>query len=69
MDAIEIRSEGKLLFKLTPDSKIELVRDGWLHEIDVAETLRTRQPVVNRSYVGKKNVLTKIDMCARLSHN
>lgn len=68
-DAIDIRSGGRLLFKLTPDGKVEFLRDGWLHTVDIDETLRTGKPVVERSFIGKTNVLTKIDMCDKLHRN
>lgn len=68
-EAIEVRSCGRLLFKVAPDGCVEYYSDGWLHTVDIAETLRTGKPVLTRSYVGKKDILTKIDMCDRISHN
>lgn len=58
-EAMEIRSEGALLFVLTPDGQIELKRGDWLHRIDIAESLRTGKPVVTRTYVGAKCQLTR----------
>jgi hypothetical protein len=68
-EAIEIRSNDRLLFKVTPAGCVEYFKDGWLHTVDIAETLRTGKAVVTRSYVGKNHVLTKIDMCARINRN
>lgn len=68
-DAIEVRSGGHLLFKVTPAGKVEYLRDGWLHTVDINETLRTGKPAVTKCYVGKTHVLTKIDMCDRIRSN
>lgn len=72
-DGIDVREAGiagDLLFKLSPDGRsIELRRHGWVHVIDIAETLRTGRPSVSRRYVGKNKVLTNINTCDRVSRN
>ena len=74
---IEIRSGSHLLFVVNADGHIECLRDGWLHVVDIIETLRTGHPVVHRRYVGKSrqifnrkdDVLTNVDACATITHS
>jgi hypothetical protein len=68
-ESIEIRSNDRLLFKVTPAGCVEYFKDGWLHTVDIAETLRTGKAVVTRSYVGKTHILTRIDICDRIRSN
>lgn len=68
-DAIEIRSGGRLLFKVTPAGCVEVFRDGWIHTVDIDETLRTGKPAVERRYVGKTHVLTNFDTCDIIRSN
>lgn len=61
LDKIEVRSGGQLLFVLVPPGHIEYLRGGWLHRVDIAETLRTGRPVVSKTFVGAKDPLTNLD--------
>lgn len=66
---MEIRSDGALLFVLTPDGQIELKRGNWLHRVDIAETLRTGKPMVTRTYVGAEKLLTNVREHDKVSFN
>jgi len=67
-EPIEVRSGGHLLFIVSRNGKIECLRDGWLHTVDIVETLRTGTPVVERRYVGKK-LLTKVPLRDSIASN
>lgn len=68
--AVEVRSGGHLLCKVSPDGFIEVKRGDWLHRIDIAETLRTGQAVVTRVYAGGAGeLLTRPLDCGKISRN
>lgn len=64
---MRIEGRGKLLFTLDKTGTVEILRDGWLFSVDIAETLRIGKPVVSKTYVGKSHILTSIDKCDKVS--